>query len=83
MKSSTAIVQEVPTCLCQQIMHRKPGKPELRYAANRKEYIIWCQPAITGLILIRTGNRLSLNGTCQISSGNKHIEDMWLKRYLK
>ncbi|WP_220384361.1 hypothetical protein, partial [Klebsiella pneumoniae] len=61
----------------------KPGKPELRYAANRKEYIIWC-PTCDYRTHPDT-NRQSVITEWYLSNqpGNKHIEDMWLKRYLE
>lgn len=83
MKSLTAIGQEVPTCLCQQVMHRKPAKPELRYAGSRKEYIIWCPTC--GYRTLPDSNRQSVITEWYLSNqpGNKHIENIWLKRYLE
>ena len=83
MKSLTAIGQEVPTCLCQQVMHRKPAKPELRYAGSRNEYIIWCPTC--GYRTLPDSNRQSVITEWYLSNqpGNKHIENIWLKRYLE
>nr|DAM09661.1 MAG TPA: hypothetical protein [Caudoviricetes sp.]DAM09678.1 MAG TPA: hypothetical protein [Caudoviricetes sp.] len=64
-------------------MHRKPGRPELRYAGTRKEYIIWC-PTCDYRTHPDT-NRQAVITEWYLSNqpGNKHIENMWLKRYLE
>lgn len=83
MKSSKAIVQDVPTCLCQQVMYRKPDKPELRFSGARNEYIIWCPTC--GYRTHPDSNRQSVITEWYLSNqpGNKHIEKIWLKRYLE
>lgn len=83
MKSSNAIGQEVPFCLCKQVMFRKPAKPELRYSGVRNEYVIWCPTC--GYRTRPDSNKQSVIADWYLSNqpGNKHIENLWIKRYLE
>ncbi|ECE6503024.1 hypothetical protein DL151_20380 [Salmonella enterica subsp. salamae] len=64
-------------------MHRKPGRPELRYAGIRKEFIIWC-PTCNYRTHPDT-NRQAVITEWYLSNqpGNKHIEKIWLRRYME
>jgi hypothetical protein len=64
-------------------MYRKPGKPELRYNGASREFIIWCPTC--GYRTHPDTNQQSVVTEWYLSNhpGNKHIENMWLKRYLE
>lgn len=83
VKSLTAIGQDIPACLCHQVMHRKPDRPALRHASSRNEYIIWCPTC--GYQTHPDKNRQSVITEWYLSNqpGNKHIEKIWFKRYLE
>jgi hypothetical protein len=79
--SLKAIGNDIPLCLCRQVYKYSPERPKLKFIRETREYYLICPTC--RYKTLPDMNKQSTFAEWHLSNrtGDKHIQEMWLKRY--
>lgn len=80
-KKPNVTCDNVPVCLCKQVMHRDGVQPVWGYNSTRREYVLYC-PLCSMHTYPSTNRQSVIAEWCGLNRpGDQHIEQLWVVKY--